>query len=371
MRTKTERALVIRTAVVVLLLGLATFLDYITGPELSAAAFYVFPIGLAGWWRGGMAAAFVAAASVGLNLITEWWPPEQPVLSSLPLTGYALQSVVFAGVAFLSTRLRRQQRELAQQRERLEHLNRQMATEMHAARDIQRLLLPPPLHHPSVEIATFAETARILGGDALDISFSGNRLAVAVADVSGKGSPAALAAAVLLGLLEDCPSRYESPAATLCYLNERLATRLPREMFVTLLYLLLDLDTGALTWSCAGHELPLLLRRTEPAEAAVVDLSPDNRGDLPLSLFADAVYTERRASLIYGDRLFCFTDGLLDLRLETGDRLGLDRLRDLLAQTGQLTCADQAAALSQQATDPGVVIDDDVTFAVIEFRPRV
>jgi len=370
MRMKTKRAPVIRTALVLLLLGLATFLDYITGTKVPAAAFYVFPIGLAGWWRGGLAAALVAAASVGLNVMTERWPPERPILPNL-LTGDTLQTVVFAGVAFLSARLRRQQRELAQQRERLEHLNRQMATEMHAARAIQRLLLPPPLQHPSVEIATFAETARILGGDALDISLSGNRLAVAVADVSGKGSPAALAAAVLLGLLEDCPSRYDSPAGTLCYLNERLATRLPPEMFVTLLYLLLDLDTGVLIWSCAGHELPLLLRATEEAGPAVVDLWSDNRGDLPLSLFADATYTEHRASLVHGDRLFCFTDGLLDLRFATGDRLGLHRLRCLVAETAQLTCADQAAALSRQATDPGVFMDDDVTFAVIEFRPRV
>ncbi|MBW8858029.1 MAG: serine/threonine-protein phosphatase [Bradyrhizobium sp.] len=179
-----------------------------------------------------------------------------------------------------------------------------------------------------MDIATFSATARILGGDTLDIAQRGTHLAVLVGDVSGKGSPAALAAAVLAGLLDDCPTRFDSPARTLEYLNARLLNRLPPEMFVTALYLILDAATGKLLWANAGHERPFLLRAGEPGARTAEELGSDHGADLPLTLDAHSAYRDRETLLRPGDGLFCYTDGLTDLRLATGKRFGIDPLRD-------------------------------------------
>lgn len=355
---------------ILILLGIAVFLDVATGPVVSAAAFYVFPVAIAGWRLGGRAAIAVAIAAVALNAVTERMGRDQPLPEVILLASEALHSIIYLGVAFLSSQLRRQQVALTEQRDALEQLNREKEEEMQAARQLQKVLSAPPPQHPAVDIATFAEAARILGGDALNISLapSGKHLAIAVADVSGKGSPAALAAAVLLGLLEDCPARYNSPAATLDYLNEWLVSRLPTGTFVTLLYLLLDLETGELNWSNAGHEIPWLLLNAGSTESQVIDCPGLSETQFPLGLFDNVTYQECHTQLRPNDRLFCYTDGMIDFRLPTGERFGACRLHEAVAQTAHLTCAEQGTAIAHQTMAAGVSIEDDVTFAVIGFR---
>ncbi len=365
-------------AQVVSLLFLATILDYVSGPAVSASAFYIFPVGLAGWRFGRKNAALTAVAAAVLNALTIWlainWHGFTPNLSAHQelIASQSLHAVIYGAVALLAADLRHRQQLLEAETKRVEELRSQMETEMHTARKLQELLFKPPPHHPAVEIGTFLATARILGGDALDVSLSGNRLAVLVADVSGKGSSAALATAVLLGVLENCPTRFESPAQTLTFLNERLMHCLPDSMFITALCLLLDTETGVLTWSSGGHEVPLLFRSSSGANHPAEELTGENgAGNLPLAVFDEAGYEDRRVQLAPGDVLFCYTDGLTDLRLPSGERLGMDRLRGLFERSASLPCVDLIPAMLKEATGQtqgGLsygILEDDLTMVAL------
>jgi sigma-B regulation protein RsbU (phosphoserine phosphatase) len=319
---------------------------------------------LAGWRIGSRTAASAAIASVGLNAVTIYLELNPHGFTKDLLASQALHAIVYGTVAFLSARLRREQQLLKEQSERVERLHSQMAEEMQAARTLQELLSVPPPCHPSVEIGSF------------NVSLSPEYLAVLVADVSGKGSPAALATAVLLGMLEDCPARFESPAQTLAFLNKRLGNCLPNEMFVTALYLLLNLRTGALTWASAGHESPLLHRMNSDGSRPprVDELCEDGGSSMPLAIITDDTYEEHRLSLSPGDVLFCYTDGLTDLRLSTGDRLGTERLCTLFAQFAHLPCRDLISAMLLEATGQNEEqlysggLDDDLSIIAIRRR---
>lgn len=370
-----------------LLLILATILDEVTGPNVAAAAFYIFPIALAGWRIGWKFSALMAAAAIALNAATIWLDTHH--FTRELLASQALQAVVYAAVVVLSNNIRRgyyslrdQYWQLGEQKDRIESLRRQMADEMQSARTLQELLFVPPPPRTSVEIGTFMAAARILGGDIVDLTYSpsGRHLAVLVADVSGKGTPAALATAVLLGLLEDCPARFESPARALAFLNERLVNRLPDNMFVTMVYLILDLETGEMVWASAGHEPPLLLH--DPADGSLMheirDLAtPDEIGGMALGILEDATYTERRTMIDPDDVLLCYTDGLTDLRLPSGKRLGMEQLRTLLAKHAYLPCNDISEAMLREVTGKSKgqlssgVLNDDMSIIAIRRTPHL
>jgi serine phosphatase RsbU (regulator of sigma subunit) len=360
-------------AQIALLLLLATLLDHVTGPAVSAAAFYIFPVGLAGWYFGGRIAGLIAALAAVLNAATIWLALAPHGFTPDLLASQGLHAVVYGVVAFLTTYLRQEKQLLKEERDQVEQLRGQMAEEMHAARTLQELLFQSPPSHPAVELGTFMATARILGGDALDVSLSGDRLAALVADVSGKGSPAALATAVLLGMLEDCPERFTSPARTLEFLNRRLVSYLPDEMFVTALYVLLDLETGTLTWASSGHEPPLLLSATSSPVVETLE-SAGGIGNMPLAILAGASYEDYAREFAPGDVLLCYTDGLTDLRLPSGERLGREKMRTLFAHAATRPCTELLPAMLAEATGADVEelqaggLEDDLSMVALRRR---
>ena len=173
-------------------------------------------------------------------------------------------------------------------------------------------------------------------------------------------SPAALAAAVLVGLLEDAPGRYRSPAETLHYLNSRLAERLPNTSFVTMFYALLDLRTGEMSYSSAGHDPAILFRadgRFEalPATGMVLGVTPA------------AEYREEKRTLAPGDLVFSYTDGLTDMRNEVGDRLGFERARYLVATRAKLPCSELVEAVVRAARDETATAPDDIMLVATRY----
>lgn len=267
-------------------------------------------------------------------------------------------------VGWVALRLSRQQQSLSEQRDELARLNTHLEEDMRAAREIQELLLAPPPEHHAVEIGIYTQTARILGGDTADLALSpetgaGRRMAVTVADVSGKGSPAALAGAVLVGMLDDAPARYTSPAETLSYLNERLAARLPDGLFVTLFHAVLDLDAGVLTYGNAGHDLPLLIR----ASGAMQELETTG---MALGVMADAEFEERTVCLSAGDLLFCYTDGVTDHRAASGERFGRERLLAVLQAGASMPGPELVRTIAGKATGDEE-LQDDVTLVAVRY----
>lgn len=202
--------------------------------------------------------------------------------------------------------------------------------ELSLARDVQQHLLPssfPVLG--SVEVEVLSQPSQQLGGDYYDVlPVDDHHHGFVIADVSGKGAPAALMMASCRAILRLCAPGELSPAAVLRRVNRALQPDMPPGMYITLFYGILNLDTLALRFCRAGHEAGLLLR----AEGGVPTLLGDGGmalGMAPDDLF-DATLDEGRVVLAPGDLLALYTDGINEACNAAGEEFGRDRLADAL-----------------------------------------
>ena len=182
-----------------------------------------------------------------------------------------------------------------------------IAEEMRLARDIQANLLPS--RAPTVtgyEIACCGVPARSVGGDYYDfIPLDESRLALCVADVSGKGMPAALLMANLQATIRSQALANASPSECARRANRLLFHSTDSRCFVTCFYGLLDLATGRLSYSNAGHDHPLVVRR-DGARTAL------ETGGLLLGMLEESGYQEASVTLGPGDLLLLYSDGITE-----------------------------------------------------------
>src|SRR6185369_9130601 len=203
----------------------------------------------------------------------------------------------------------------------------QMTGEVNAARRIQMGLLPDPLTALGGErratLAAYLEPARTVGGDFYDAFMAEpRRLFVVVADVSGKGLPAALFMAAVKSHLKSAALRGGSLGQVLTRAQEAIAAENAEQLFVTAFAAALDLETGMLEYANAGHEPPLVFRR----DGAVERLGPS--GGPPLSVVPDFAYPTGRAVLHPGDTLLAFTDGATEAMNGLHEFFGAARLHE-------------------------------------------
>jgi len=204
--------------------------------------------------------------------------------------------------------------------------------ELRVAREIQLGLLPRALDlTPEVELAAVLEPAREIGGDLYDCFLEGGEhLAVLIADVAGKGVPAALLMA-RTGALARVFAREDpqvGPASVLARLNEELARDNDAAMFVTLCYARLELASGRCVYASAGHPSPLLRR----AEGEVAPL-PRHAG-LVLGALPGVSFEEGEVTLRPGDLLLLYTDGVTEAVSPTGELFSEGRLVQELRDAG-------------------------------------
>src|SRR5436309_12308704 len=140
-----------------------------------------------------------------------------------------------------------------------------LKNDLEIARDIQQAMLPSGLFTaPGVETFGLSRPANTVGGDFYDIlPLDDGRVAVAVGDVAGKGSPAALLMALLLAMMRTLVEERLEPAALVTRLNVQVCRHAPGTRFITLFYGVYDAQSGELTYVNAGHTPPLLLRGDE------------------------------------------------------------------------------------------------------------
>jgi phosphoserine phosphatase RsbU/P len=229
---------------------------------------------------------------------------------------------------------------------------------------VQRRLLAravPAVDGYDIGVAwNFAEP---LGGDAyVAASRPNGRLAVAIADVCGKGMPAALLMASTLATLEDLVDGPLSPAQVCAQLSRILAPRLGEERFVSLAFAVLDPEQGRLTYANAGHPAPLLLH----ADGRTSRLTS---GGPVLGVVAEAAYEEGQLPLGRGDRLVLFTDGVAEAADESGEELGEARLLARLREGNDVPAADASAGVLDLARAyAGGSLADDATVVVVDTR---
>ena len=213
--------------------------------------------------------------------------------------------------------------------------------ELKIARDIQMSLLPQgPVRIPGLALTGYCEPAREVGGDYYDFfEIDDRRLGVLIADVSGKGTSAALYMAELKGLMLSLSQRHRSPRALLIDANRILVRQLDRRSFITMTYAVIDLEARTLTHARAGHCPLLHLPCGSNGTGQVRTLTPDG---LVLGLQIDngerfnQLLEEVTTPLAAGDLFVLYTDGVTDATNDTGEWFGEQRLAALIQAHGAL-----------------------------------
>ncbi len=230
------------------------------------------------------------------------------------------------------------------------------------ARDVQRRLLARPA--PKVagyDVGVAWRFAERLGGDAYEVApLPDGRLAVAIADVCGKGTPAALLMASAHATLRDLIGLALDPDEVCARLDRELSPRLAPERFVSLVYAVLDARGGALSYANAGHPPPLLLG----ADGSVARLE---RGGPVLGIVDGACYETDGVPLRAGDRLVLFTDGVVEASAARGE-MGDARLVEGLRGMRAMSAAEAAGAVLAMAVDfaGGGPLADDATVVIVD-----
>lgn len=201
----------------------------------------------------------------------------------------------------------------------------QLRLELDEAREIQRGLMPRSMPHlQGFSLANAWQPARDVSGDYLSVfKFDESNAALCVADVAGKGFPAALLMSNMQAALKSFASPTIAPSDLCVKLNELMCGNTPLRKFVSCFYGNLDVAERKLTFTNAGHNPPLLVRRDG-------ECTPLEDGGRVIGAFCDSPYTQREIKLHSGDKLLLFTDGLNEARNESGEEFGEARLVECL-----------------------------------------
>ncbi len=230
----------------------------------------------------------------------------------------------------------RQRRTLRQRLQEEREAAARLAGELEAARRIQLGLLPRPESafpgEGRFRIAAVMEPARVVGGDLFDFFLlDGDRLLFLVGDVSGKGLPASLFMAATKAFYRSIATRHATELArTMGEANAEMGRDNPEAFFVTLVAAVLDVNTGRLWYSSAGHEAPWIAR---PETGAVERL--EGGSGPPLCVLDDFAYETATARLRPGDTVLMVTDGVTEALDPGGSLFGTARVTGLVTEAAQ------------------------------------
>ena len=210
--------------------------------------------------------------------------------------------------------------------------------ELEIAWKIQDSLLPKAFPDmKNYEVAAFYKPAKEIGGDYYDvIPLSGGRFGIVMADVSGKGIPAALIMTMLSGILNMEAPANPDPVTVMTKLNDGLLTKVGGGMFATVFYAVLDTGSGSVEMVSAGHHEILVYRGSA---AAVESYSPKGAAIGVLKSMEFGTRMEKISlKVALGDKLLLFTDGISEARADKGGRFGMERAVKSLQKNGGRTC---------------------------------
>jgi len=247
---------------------------------------------------------------------------------------------------------------------------RRMERELTQASEIQRVLLPraaPAL--VDYEVSAVYQAARIVSGDYYDyLRVDDDRYGIAIGDVCGKGIAASLIMAMCRSNLRGRARDNLSPAAVLHEVNRSIFPDIREDMFVSLLYLIVERSSSEVTMARAGHEPPVLFRKgtgnaeliEPPGMAAGIDRGP---------VFKRAV-KDHRFSMLPGDVLLLYTDGVIESEGPSGEEYGAERLMRAVERFHELCVEELLAAIVEDlaaftGANPQI---DDITLIAIAKR---
>src|SRR5215213_6408726 len=255
----------------------------------------------------------------------------------------------------------RTQIEAGRARRREHDREHQLRLELNEAREIQRGLLPRRM--PVLEgfsLASAWQPAHTVSGDYLAaFKLSESHTALCVADVAGKGFPAALLMSNMQAALKSLASERISPSELCLKLNQVMCGNTPLRKFVSCFYSELDVHNRTLTFTNAGHNPPMLMRRN--GECVRLD-----EGGCVIGAFSDSKYTQREIRFEEGDKLLLFTDGVTEARNESGEEFGEERLHECLRSYSGHNAAELRTIILNEVTRfCAGNFDDDAALMVI------
>ncbi|HXU08510.1 MAG TPA: SpoIIE family protein phosphatase [Blastocatellia bacterium] len=242
-----------------------------------------------------------------------------------------------------------------------QRLRKEQEREINEARSIQRRLLPGEI--PQIDgcrIAAAWRPARTVSGDYFDVvKFSGTKAALAIADVAGKGMPAALLMSNIQAAVKSFASESISPSELCSKVNHLVTDSIGEDRFISFFYAVADAKQKTLTYANAGHNAPVLVRR----DGTSVRLEPTGA---VLGPFPNWSYQHNEIDLEAGDRLLMFTDGVTEVRNALGDEFGEEKLIELLIENRELDAEELRDRIVQAVVDyGGGEFHDDATLMVL------
>ena len=249
---------------------------------------------------------------------------------------------------YLESMVRARTRDLEASNAQLERAKERMESELRIAHALQGAILPKTLpQNPTYSGHALMTPAREMGGDFYDFfTLADGRLSVVMADVSGKGVPAAFFMAIARTVMRAAAARYATPGPCLQEVNDAICEQNPQDLFVTLFYGILDPVSGEFVYANAGHNPPFLVRR--PGEVAPLPMT----GGMAVGVMPGLPYDEDAVTLASGDTMFLYTDGITEAMNMEEEEFTEARLETVLADGHGL---------------PVDVVLTNVTSAVVDF----
>jgi phosphoserine phosphatase RsbU/P len=237
-----------------------------------------------------------------------------------------------------------------------------LKNDLEIAREIQQAMLPPGLYSaPGVETIGLSRPANTVGGDFYDIlPRDGGRVAIAVGDVAGKGSPASLLMALLLAMMRTLIDEGLEPADLVGRLNVQISRHAPGNRFITLFYGVYDPAAGDLVFVNAGHTPPLLMRANGGFHRLM-------DGGVALGMFDRSSYQVGCAALQPGDLLAVYSDGITEAENPKGIPFDERGLQKVLRANGRGDIAAIGAAVTRavEAHTADSRLADDLTVLLL------
>ena len=238
-----------------------------------------------------------------------------------------------------------------------------LETQLEVARQVQLQLLPP--RDPQLEgfeISAYNFPTEEVSGDYYDwVRIYDDQIGVVIADVSGKGVPAALLMAFLRASLRAASHIGYAPHISMSKVNYLLWESIERNQFVTAFYGILDATNRTLAYSNAGHNPPLLMDADGKARF-------EERGGVPLGMFRDSRYYEYFATIEPGQVLVLYTDGVTEATNPSSEDYGRDRLVDAVRRGRHLSAREMIDFIHNEVITwtEGRGATDDVTFFIVK-----
>jgi sigma-B regulation protein RsbU (phosphoserine phosphatase) len=234
--------------------------------------------------------------------------------------------------------------------------------ELHEARAIQDSLLPKTLPQiPGYEVAAMTQPLRFVGGDYYSIvPISDHQTAFCIADVAGKGMPAALLMSSLQAALQSLIRQRLAPSELCHRLNRILCDVMPLGKFISFFYAVLDNSDNRLTYCNAGHNPPLLVRND--GTSAELDAAGAVLGQFPKWF-----YEQSELQMRSGDKLLLFTDGLVEAPDSQNELFGEQNLIYVAQENANASAEDLMATLLRAASEHcGTRFHDDASLIVLK-----